>query len=220
MVKPAATPVSTLVLVPTRLELDGMGGASAFAAADVRVELCGFGPIAAAARCATLVGQCTPRLVILAGVAGSYDLRAFPLGAVRELASVAFDGLAGTDSFPQWESAGADVIRDRLALRPQAAPIPAAPTATIELVTVLAPARSETEADARRSRFRGALAEDMEGFGVALACALGRVPLCIVRGASNSVGERDKSQWRVTAALTAVAQHVERLLRLATKDGR
>ena len=41
----------------------------------------------------------------------------------------------------------------------------------------------------------------MEGFGVALACALAGVPLCIVRGASNRVGERDPSTWRIDEAI-------------------
>lgn len=43
----------------------------------------------------------------------------------------------------------------------------------------------------------------MEGFGVALACALHGVPLSIVRGFSNAVGERDPSRWKIPLALGA-----------------
>jgi nucleoside phosphorylase len=43
----------------------------------------------------------------------------------------------------------------------------------------------------------------MEGFGVALACALERVPLAIVRGISNLVGDREPARWRIPAALAA-----------------
>jgi nucleoside phosphorylase len=43
----------------------------------------------------------------------------------------------------------------------------------------------------------------MEGFGVALACALARTRLAIVRGFSNRVGDRDSRHWRIPAALAA-----------------
>jgi futalosine hydrolase len=49
------------------------------------------------------------------------------------------------------------------------------------------------------------MAEDMEGFGVALACRLHGVPVDIVRGISNTVGDRDKARWRVETALEAAA---------------
>ena len=56
------------------------------------------------------------------------------------------------------------------------------------------------------------MAEDMEGFGVALACRLGGVPLGIVRGISNDAGDRDKSRWQIPAALTAAAELALRIL--------
>ncbi len=46
--------------------------------------------------------------------------------------------------------------------------------------------------------FPDAMAEDMEGFGVALACRFAEVPLSIVRGFSNWVGDRNHSNWKVT----------------------
>ena len=52
-------------------------------------------------------------------------------------------------------------------------------------------------------RFPGAAAEDMEGFGVALACALHGVPLSIVRGISNAAGQRAPAHWRISPALAA-----------------
>ena len=58
----------------------------------------------------------------------------------------------------------------------------------------------------RRARFRDALAEDMEGFAVAFACALAGVPVSIVRGISNVVGDRDPAHWRIPAALAARAR--------------
>jgi futalosine hydrolase len=50
-----------------------------------------------------------------------------------------------------------------------------------------------------------AVAEDMEGFAVALACRLAGVPLTIIRGISNTAGDRDHARWRVPEALAAAA---------------
>ena len=46
----------------------------------------------------------------------------------------------------------------------------------------------------------------MEGFAVAFACRLRGVPVDIVRGISNTAGDRDKSHWQVTAALEAAGR--------------
>jgi futalosine hydrolase len=81
-----------------------------------------------------------------------------------------------------------------------------------ELVTACSCTASRREADARRERYPRALAEDMEGFGVALACALERVPLRIVRGASNIAGDRDARAWRIDDALAAASELARALL--------
>jgi futalosine hydrolase len=56
------------------------------------------------------------------------------------------------------------------------------------------------------------MAEDMEGFGVALACRLLGVPLAIVRGISNEAGDREHARWQVPAALAAAADLAVRVL--------
>ena len=72
------------------------------------------------------------------------------------------------------------------------------------LVTGCAASASREESETRRQRFPTATAEDMEGFGVALACALSDTPLAIVRGISNCVGNRDQQNWQIQEALQAV----------------
>lgn len=57
----------------------------------------------------------------------------------------------------------------------------------------------------------GLLAEDMEGFGVAIACRLWDTPLSIIRGLSNVVGDRRHTEWQVEAALRAAAVEIARL---------
>jgi futalosine hydrolase len=111
---------------------------------------------------------------------------------------VALEGL-GT-GFPQWPG-----IEDRIALAPAGA-------AEALLLTVWAASDSPAGAERRLQRHPGAAAEDMEGFAVAFACALARVPCTIVRGISNAVGERDKRRWRIGEGLAAArARALEQL---------
>jgi futalosine hydrolase len=46
----------------------------------------------------------------------------------------------------------------------------------------------------------------MEGFAVAFACRLRGVPLDVIRGISNTAGDRDTSRWQVAAALEAAGR--------------
>lgn len=50
----------------------------------------------------------------------------------------------------------------------------------------------------------GALAEAMEGFGVAEAAARAGVPVMELRAVSNAVGPRDRDAWRIGDALAAL----------------
>ncbi|MFF4472792.1 futalosine hydrolase [Streptomyces sp. NPDC001599] len=55
-----------------------------------------------------------------------------------------------------------------------------------------------------RERHPGALAEAMEGFGVAEAAAAHGVPVLELRAVSNPVGPRDRAAWRIGEALAAL----------------
>jgi len=173
----------SIVLVPTvlerreLLELERIG----------EVEICGFGPIDAAARTAALLADRRPERALLVGIAGTYDPRAAPVGSAFEVERVAIDGFDGT----------AFGVGSAIDLRAGCDG-----TARV-LVTVLAPSSSPAEAAVRRSRHAGALAEDMEGYGVALACDRAGIPLAIVRGISNEAGDRDTQRWRIRDALAS-----------------
>ena len=172
-----------------------------------RVELCGFGPIAAAARTAALIAALQPREVLLVGIAGSYDPERFPVASALSFGQVAVDGVGageGADfqgprrlGFPQWpgtgDAPGDAPVHDELEL-PSDGPL---------LLTVAAAAANPQMAERRTQRFPGAAAEDMEGFAVALAGALAATPVHIVRGISNRVGDRDPKTWSIPAAMEA-----------------
>ena len=80
------------------------------------------------------------------------------------------------------------------------------------LLTTCAASDSPEHAQERLARFPEAVAEDMEGFAVALACALADVPATIVRGISNRVGDRDPAGWRVPTALATARRLTLELL--------
>ncbi|QDU96717.1 futalosine hydrolase [Lignipirellula cremea] len=202
-----------LILTPTAGERDALASRTGLDGATI--ELCGFGPIAAAARTAALLAQLRPARVLLTGLAGTYD-NVLPLGAAFAFESIAIDRLGAGEGeryqpasdigFSQWPEPPGP-IEQRLALWQP----PGLATAGLLLTTCTASAAA-SEAAGKRGLFPEAVAEDMEGFGVALACALAGVPLAIVRGISNLAGNRDKREWRIDAALAAAGDLVEQLV--------
>ena len=196
------------MLVPTEEERRGLERAGGFPTDRGALALCGFGPVAAAARTAALLAELRPERVLLCGVAGTYDPARLAVGGASAFGRVAVDGIgaggasAAALGFPHWPGDAASApVGDELELG-----------AGGLLVTACSASGTREEARARAERFPGALAEDMEAFGVALACSLARTPLEVVRGASNACGDRERSRWRVDEALAAArALALERL---------
>ena len=73
--------------------------------------------------------------------------------------------------------------------------------AVLTVSTVTGTAERASELRARHPR---ALAEAMEGFGVAEAAAAHGVPVLEIRAVSNPVGPRDRAAWRIGDALTTL----------------
>ena len=68
---------------------------------------------------------------------------------------------------------------------------------------------------ALRDRYPDAVAEGMEGFGVASAAAGAGVPFAELRTISNPVGPRDRDAWRIGDALAALTAAGRALGKLA-----
>jgi futalosine hydrolase len=75
---------------------------------------------------------------------------------------------------------------------------------TLETVT-----GSEARALELEALFPNAIGEGMEGAGVAHAALKNGIPSLEIRGISNFVGARDRSSWRIGAALKALHQSLE-----------
>lgn len=208
-----------LILVPTAGESELI--AEAFARAgrpDLVIDHCGFGPIAAAARTADLLARKVPAAAWLVGIAGCFG-EALGVGRAYRFGQVACHGV-GVGSGTTFESAAElgwpqvvdEFSGERYERSGDAIPLAVADSDSAAsrrlLLTACAASGDDNEAAARQARWPAAVAEDMEGFGVALACRLRQVPCTIVRGISNRVGDRDKSNWQVAAAARAAADLV------------
>lgn len=217
---------SRLILVPTELERRVIAPLihGRLAAGD-RLELCGFGPVVAAARAARLLADLRPAEVVLAGIAGTIDRHGGQVvpGTAWLFERVAAYGIgAGTGQaftpaadlgWPQWPGDPSDAgsaIGDAIdcPLPPSCHPLPRAGL----LLTACSAAAGAADVELRKRLHPDATAEDMEGFGVAAACRLAGVPCRLLRGISNVAGDRDKDHWQVAAALEGVAHLLIRLL--------
>ncbi|CAM5245473.1 Futalosine hydrolase [Streptomyces griseomycini] len=74
------------------------------------------------------------------------------------------------------------------------------------MLTVSTVTGTAARAAGLRARHPRALAEAMEGFGVAEAAAAHGVPVLEVRAVSNPVGPRDRAAWRIGDALAALTE--------------
>lgn len=198
----------SLILVPTARERDVLARSAAQHAATFSAELCGFGPVSAAAATAALIAEQRPRRVLLVGIAGAFP--GTPLGQAFCFASVRQSdiGLPAPPPAKQLISgAQADMDPwartqfDDLSPWPQTTCLPC-------LLTVGIPSADADVAAQRFAAQEQPAAEDMEGYGVALACRRANLPLTILRGTSNQVGDRDYRRWQIDAALAAVFQHL------------
>ena len=208
----------TLILIPTAGEMNVLARRfSGLPADNVATELCGFGPVAAAARTAQLIAALQPKRIVLTGIAGTFAGKMSP-GQAGVFDHVAMYGIgAGTgDTFrnaeelgwAHWTESTADGreirVGDQISLRQGDDDL----SAGRQLLTVCSSAATQKDVRDRLARFPAAVAEDMEGFSVALAGALAGVPVTIVRGISNIAGDRDKARWRIVDALNSAADLV------------
>ncbi len=206
----------TLLLIPTDTERRWADQLLGELAPAVAVELCGFGPIVAGTRTAQLIARYRPQKIWLVGIAGALEANLM-LGAAYEFDQVACYGI-GVGCGSQFQSAsemgwsqwsGLDTannsakISDCLPLSTGAPPTSDHPK---QLLTVCSASANAEQVAWHKEKFPQAIAEDMEGFAVAAACALSQVPLRIIRGLSNLAGDRDHRNWQSAIAMrSAVA---------------
>lgn len=189
-----------LVVTAVAAERDAIGGA----VPDVIVG--GIGPAAAAAATSAALVRDRFDLVISAGIAGGFDV---PLGTVAVASRIVPADLG------VWTPAGFEPLGTPLSVAPDIVADLAARTAGVTgtVVTVSTVTATTDTAVALRARYPDAVAEAMEGFGVATAATLHGVPYAEVRAISNLVGPRDRLSWRIPEALASLGTAFKEITR-------
>ncbi|MEU5315472.1 futalosine hydrolase [Streptomyces sp. NPDC021056] len=193
------------ILVATAVPVERDAVARAFDGAAVDVVAVGVGPALAAAATATALAGTPYGLVVSAGIAGGFVPHA-PVGSlvVADEITAADLGAETAEGFVPVTELGFGTVTHR----PPEALVQDAVAATGArrgaVLTVSTVTGTAARAAALRERHPTALAEAMEGFGVAEAAALHGVPVLEVRAVSNPVGPRDRAAWRIPDALAAL----------------
>lgn len=177
-------------------------------AGDVVVVAGGVGPAAAAAAAATVCAHVPTDELVSMGVGGAYASARLSLGDVVVATTiVAADlGAMSPERFLDLNALGLDgaaavacdvsrcaVMRERL--------LAAGLHVVVGPVLTLSTATGTADRAAHLMSEHGAVAEAMEGAGVAHVAVLHGIPVSEVRVISNQVGDRDHSTWDLKGAL-------------------
>ncbi|GGQ94863.1 futalosine hydrolase [Deinococcus ruber] len=209
-----------LIVVATAGEAALLGGLGA------RTVVCGVGPVAAAlATQRALLSGPVPALVVSAGIGGAFPGNGLQLGQAALASEMLYGDLGAWDEgeFLPLDALGLSALPDGVGTASQQAGRFAAWAGAEQFaahaglaygpfVTLSSVTGSSGQAAALARRFPGVLIEGMEGAGVAHAAALSGAPCTELRGVSNPVGPRDRSQWQIGPALAALNAGLARLV--------
>ncbi|WP_229071888.1 futalosine hydrolase [Actinoplanes sp. DH11] len=194
------------ILVVTAVPAEAEAIRPALDPQSVAVEAVGVGPAAAAAGTARLLAGGDYRAVLSAGIAGGFPGRAPVGGIVLGTRSIAADlGAETPDGFlPVTELGfGRNIVEcDPALLAALRTALPAAVTG--DVLTLSTVTGTATTAAGLAARFPAAVAEAMEGYGVATAATDAGIPFAELRTISNPVGPRDRAAWRMAEAFAAL----------------
>ncbi|MFD1660474.1 futalosine hydrolase [Streptomyces caeni] len=172
----------------------------------------GVGPALAAASTASVLTAAALtgapyRLVVSTGIAGGFAPDA-PVGAlvVADDIVAADLGAETAEGFLPVTELGFGTVNHEPPAPLVREIVAATGGLTGAVLTVSTVTGSAERAAALRARHPRALAEAMEGFGVAEAAAAHGVPVVEVRAVSNPVGPRDRAAWRIGDALATLTE--------------
>jgi futalosine hydrolase len=194
--------VNVLFIAAVDIERDAIIDAAP--SADIVVS--GAGPAAAAAATSAALASAQYDLVVSVGIAGGFAPMQLGSVAVASESVFADLGVETADGFVPASTIGFGVDH-----------FPVAPRLSVELtdvtgghlgtiLTVATVTGTAASADELQRRYPDAIAEAMEGAGVAAAASLHRVAFAEVRAISNTVGPRNRADWDIPGALAALGR--------------
>ncbi|WP_368505833.1 futalosine hydrolase [Alkalihalophilus sp. As8PL] len=171
------------------------------------VVVAGVGVAAAAATTAITLSSQPHRLVINAGIAGGFIGRADVGSLVVANEIICADlGTETNEGFLPLDQIGLgatavkvdEVVKNKIitAFKQANRKVVAGQILTLSKVT-----GTKETTDQLMNRFPDAVAEGMEGFGVATAALKCGIPVLEIRSISNTIGPRDRESWKIKEAL-------------------
>jgi len=150
------------------------------------------------------------QLVISTGIAGGFTDKVEVCSTVLGTEIIAADlGVETQNGFQSIDTLGFGTNRlvaelpmvQRMyeALQKNQLPVYSGPILTVSTITGTA-----DSANSLSLRYPEAVAEAMEGFGVATAATLFEIPVLELRTISNAIGPRDRENWKIRDALEAL----------------
>jgi futalosine hydrolase len=202
-------PMNVLVIAATEKELTGItentfNGTSLV----LQTAVTGVGLLPSTYAIMQLIGRSKPDLVIQVGIAGSFnpslelgtavtvereilaDIGVFEKDGYRDIFEL---GLAG-NNMPPFEQGAIVNHHDNL--------IEAASLPVVSAVSVNEISTHPQKITLFAEKYKAGI-ESMEGAALHYVCALQEIPFIQIRGISNLVGERDKTNWKIPEALLA-----------------
>lgn len=210
--------MSGRLLVVTAVEVEAAAIRSGLAKSEVATVIAvGVGPALAGAATARRLALAEAagrpyQGVVSAGIGGGFVGRAPVGGTVLATRSVAADlgaespgGFIPVDQLgmpPEQLGAKLSITTDPMLLAMLRSRLPHAVSGAVLTVSTVTGTTESTEALA--TRHPDAVAEAMEGYGVACAAAGAGVPFAELRTISNPIGPRDRAAWRMREAFEAL----------------
>ncbi len=202
-----------LIVVATQLEAERLPALS-----KARVIVSGIGAVNAALATQAAILEAKPRLALSVGIAGAYPWGGAGIGEVVVSSAMMYAGLGAEDG---QEFLDLHQLGFPLTNTPLYNALPAASSGRAfsevtgarfgEILTLETVTGSQRSLERIGRRYPEAVAEAMEGAGVAHAAALHGVPALEIRGISNTVeAYRNRDAWRIGAALTGLHRALER----------
>jgi futalosine hydrolase len=210
-----ATGAPLRLLVVTAVAAEAKAICEGLGAGDDRLTVIagGVGPAAVSASTTRALVQAAERgtpygVVISTGIAGGFagrvDVGATVLGTAAVAADLGAETPDGFLSIAELDFGQSIMECDAEVL---AALRQALPDAVVGAVLTVSTVTGTAErAAVLRRRHPDAVAEAMEGFGVATAAQQSGVAFAELRTISNPIGPRDRSAWRIADALAALAR--------------
>lgn len=168
-----------------------------------------------------------PALAIQVGIAGAFDSKAHPPGSAVVVYAEALGDTGVSEPDGTWRDVfdlgfgdpdQAPYTSKRL-VNPHGALIASTGLPRVRGVTVNRVTSDAAEVDRLAAAYAPDV-ESMEGAALHYVCMTEGIPFVQLRGISNTVGDRDKSNWRIADAMKSLHEPLMRVLRALNETKR